>query len=347
MPDEGAPHTEAELEERLSRPSAAAVAALGRCPGDVVVLGAGGKMGPSLARMLRRAADSADGGSGHRRVVAVSRFTDASAARALESCGVEIVRADLAEPDDVRRLPDAPNVFFLAGQKFGTSGDPGGTWAMNVVVPSLCADRYRGARIVAFSTGNVYGRTPSDSGGATEVSPPEPVGEYAWSCVGRERVFGWHAARHGTRVSVIRLNYAVDLRYGVVVDVAGKVMRGEPVDVAMGYVNVIWQGDANAAAIAALPLAASPPWTVNVTGVETTSIRSVALRLGTLLGRAAAISSIEAPDALLSNAGRMRESLGVPSVHEAMLVEWVAAWLRAGGRTLAKPTHFEARDGRF
>jgi nucleoside-diphosphate-sugar epimerase len=215
------------------------------------------------------------------------------------------------------------------------------------VVPSLCADRYRGARVVAFSTGNVYGRVPNEMGGPTEADAPAPVGEYAWSCLGRERVLGWHAARHGTRVSVVRLNYAVDLRYGVLVDVARKVMAGEPVDVTMGYVNVIWQGDANTAAIAALPRSSVPPYVVNVTGLATLSVRAVALRFAELFAREAIIAGREAPDALLSNAGRMRDSSGAPSVDESTLIDWVAGWLRSGGRTLAKPTHFEARDGRF
>jgi nucleoside-diphosphate-sugar epimerase len=336
------PRDEEELELALSAPTAAAVDALRACPGDVVVLGAAGKMGPSLARMLRRASES-DG----RRVIAVSRFGAAAARERLEQWGVETVACDLADRAAVARLPDAPNVVYMAGQKFGTRDAPATTWGMNTVVPAICAERYARSRVVAFSTGNVYALTPPARGGSREGDAPAPVGEYAASCLGRERVLEYCSARHRTPVAIVRLNYANDLRYGVLTDLALKVWRGEPVDVTMGYVNVIWQGDANALAIACLPRAASPPFVVNVAGPELLPVRALAHALGRLLDREPVIAGAEAPDALLSNAERMTATLGAPAVPAAWLVRWTADWVRAGGPLLGKPTKFEARDGRF
>jgi nucleoside-diphosphate-sugar epimerase len=333
------------LDDLLSRPSPAAVRALRDCPGDVVVLGAGGKMGPTLARLVRRCVD--DEGAGARRVVAVSRWSDAAAERELHDWGVETARADLTDRDAVLRLPDAPNVVFMAGQKFGTTGAPAATWAMNVLVPALCADRYRDSRIVAFSTGNVYPLTPVDAGGSREDDALAPVGEYAASCVGRERMFAWHAERHGTRVAIVRLNYAIALRYGVLTDLAVKVSRGEPIDVTMGHVNVIWQGDANALAVAALAHASAPPLVANVTGDEHLSVRALAIALGERLGRAPVFNGTEAPDALLSNVTRMRETLGDATTPTSAMLDWTAAWVRDGGALLGKATKYERRDGAF
>ena len=336
---------EATLDRRLSEPSDAAVAALRDCPGDVVVLGAGGKMGPTLARLVRRCVD--ERGAGDRRVIAVSRFGDATAERALRDEGVETIRCDLTDRDAVARLPDAPNVIFMAGQKFGTTGAPAATWAMNVLVPAHCADRYRASRIVAFSTGNVYPLVAVTSGGSREGDTLAPVGEYAASCVGRERVLEWCAERHGTRVAIVRLNYAVALRYGVLTDLALKVWRGEPVDVTMGHVNVIWQGDANALAVACLAHAESPPFVVNVTGEETLPVRELATRLGALLGRTPTIVGTEAGDALLSRTDRMRATIGLESVGLDDMLAWTAEWVREGRPLLGKPTKFERRDGAF
>jgi nucleoside-diphosphate-sugar epimerase len=352
--DAPGPSDDDALEERLARPTAAAVAALRRCPGDVVVLGAGGKMGPSLARMLRRAADAADGARTARRVFAVSRWSAPDGAEgALEDAGVETRRCDLLDRAAVAALPDAPNVVFMAGQKFGTTDAAHRTWAMNTIVPAVCADRYAGARTVAFSTGNVYALSPAGVAGtrprmSAETDAPAPVGEYAASCLGRERVFEHYAATRGTPLAIVRLNYAVDLRYGVLVDIARRVWAGEPVDVTMGYVNVIWQGDANALAIAALAHAApEPPFVVNVTGPLRLSVREVAHDLGALLGRTAVIAGAESPDALLADTARMRGTLGEAEVDYPTLAGWVAAWVRRGGRSLGKPTRFEVRDGRF
>src|SRR5919201_548712 len=338
------PPSEAELDDLLSTPTPGVLDTLGRVPGDVVVLGAAGKMGPTLARMLRRAIDAL----GRRdRVIAVSRFSSAGAEHQFRAAGVETARCDLIDRAAVAALPDAPNVIFMAGQKFGTSDAPATTWAMNTVVPAIAAERYARSRIVAFSTGNVYPLTPATSAGAREDDALGPVGEYANSCVGRERVFEYYSARHGTPVAIVRLNYAIDLRYGVLTDVATKVYRGEPVDVRMGYVNVIWQGDANAQAIRCLEHAASPPFLINVTGRETLAIRAVAQRFGELLGRAPRIVGEEAPDALLSNAARAESLFGPPAVSVDQMMVWVADWIRRGGALLGKPTHFESRDGTF
>jgi len=344
----GAPESDAALDTLLSEPSPATLDTLAHCPGDVVVLGAGGKMGPTLTRMLRRALDAlAPAGGGRRRVIAVSRWGSSAAERALREAGVETVRADLTSRADVERLPDTPNVIYMAGQKFGTRDSPAATWAMNVVAPVLCAERYAASRIVAFSTGNVYPLVPVGSGGATEDTPLAPTGDYAASCVGRERVFEHFSAARGTPVAIFRLNYAVDLRYGVLVDVALRVLRGEPVDVTMGYANVIWQGDANRAAIECLRHASSPPFVVNVTGSSTLSVRQTALELGRLLGREPVIVGEEAPDALLSSTARMRRTLAPPQLPPELLIAWVAEWVQRGGTVLGKPTRFEVRDGTF
>jgi len=338
------PDDEAELERRLSDPTPALLDALRRCPGDIVVLGAGGKMGPSLARMARRAVEALGDG---RRVIAVSRWSSAPAERALRDAGVETIAADLFDREAVARLPDAPNVVYMAGQKFGTSDAPWLTWAANAVVPAWCAERYAESRIVAFSTGNVYPLVPVASRGATEDHPLATSGEYGASCVARERVFEWSSRTRGTPVALVRLNYAVDLRYGVLVDVARRVAAGEPVDVTMGFANVIWQGDANERALRLLEHCASPPLALNVTGADTIRIRDVAARIGALLGREPRFTGAEAPDALLSDASRSERLLGSVRVVTDQLVEWVAHWIARGGPLLGKPTHFEARDGRY
>ena len=335
------PRDEADLDERLSRPTPALSALLATVPGDILVLGAGGKMGPSLARMARRA-DPA------RRVIAVSRWTNRRAAESLEAHGVETVSADLLAPRELAALPDAANVIFMAGQKFGTTGSPATTWAMNAAVPAFVAERYAGARTVAFSTGNVYPLTSPERGGSRESDPPAPVGEYAFSCLARERLFTAAAARHRTPVAIVRLNYAHDLRYGVLTDLALRIARGEPIDLAMGFVNVIWQGDANAFALAALTAAAAPePIIVNVAGPEVHRVAELARALGSRLGVEPVLVGTEGADALLSDASRMRALLDHALLPVDTLLDWVAAWVRAGGPLLGKPTSFERRDGRF
>jgi len=333
--------TEHELDDLLSAPRAETMAALEACPGDIIILGAGGKMGPTLARMAVRARGDS------RRVIAVSRWSSAAARHALNAAGVETIRCDLLDPQSVARLPDAANVIFMAGQKFGTAEAPAMTWAMNTIVPAHCAHRYRDSRIVAFSTGNVYPLTPIERGGSREDDTPGPVGEYAASCLGRERVFEFYAMRDRARVATFRLNYAIDLRYGVLVDVALKVYRGEPVSVEMGYVNVIWQGDANRIALECLRLASSPPFVVNVTGVDILSVRALAEWFAERFGKRVRFTGNERADALLSNTSRMRETFAAPEVSLDQMREWVAQWIDEGGPLLGKATRFEARDGRF
>ena len=336
-----APRSEEELDEVLSRPCKALAPSLGGAPGDLIVLGAGGKMGPSLARMAKRA-DPA------RRVIAVSRWSSQAAQAALHETGVDTLRADQLDPRALAALPSAPNVVFMAGQKFGTSGSPATTWAMNAAVPAFVAERYAGARIVVFSTGNVYPLTPPSRGGSRETDDPAPVGEYAYSCLARERVFTAASARHGTLVAIVRLNYAHDLRYGVLTDLAVRLAARQPVDLTMGHVNVIWQGDANARALASLAHAAAPePYVVNVAGPAVLRVADLATALGARLGVEPVFTGAEAPDALLSCSARMGELLDAPLLPLESLLDWVADWVSRGGRLLGKPTGFETRDGRF
>jgi nucleoside-diphosphate-sugar epimerase len=340
-PSAAAPRSEEELEEALSRPTPSLPGRLAEAPGDLMVLGAGGKMGPSLARMAKRAAPD-------RRVVAVSRWTDERAAAALRAAGVQTISADLLDPRALAALPDAANVVFMVGQKFGTSGNPAMTWAMNAGVPALVAERFGGARIAVFSTGNVYPLTPPSRGGSRESDEPAPVGEYAYSCLARERLFAAGAQRHGSPTVLVRLNYAHDLRYGVLTDLAGRLLRGEAIDLAMGFVNVIWQGDANAFALAALARAAAPePFVVNVAGQRILRVADLARELASRLRVEPRLEGSEGADALLSNAARMSDLLPDPLVPLDTLLDWVAEWTARGGRVLGKPTSFEKRDGRF
>lgn len=342
MSDAGrAPRSDQELEEALSSPGPALAAVLASVPGDLMVLGAGGKMGPSLTRLARRA-DPA------RHIIAVSRWSSAAAAETLQRDGITTLTADLRDPRALAALPTAPNIVFMAGQKFGTAGSPATTWAMNAGVPALVAERFAGARIVVFSTGNVYPLSSPSRGGSTETDEPAPVGEYAWSCLARERLFAAGAARHGTLVSIVRLNYAHDLRYGVLTDIATRVAHRRPIDLAMGYVNVIWQGDANAFALASLAHAAAPePFVVNVAGPDVLRVADLARALGARLGEEPVLARTERPDALLSRGTRMRDLLDDPLLPLDTLLDWVADWVARGGTLLNKPTGFETRDGRF
>lgn len=336
--------TEAELDELLSTPRPETVEALRNAPGDIAVLGAGGKMGPTVARMAARAANQIGDG---RRVYAVSRFTSRDSTRALGAAGVETIVCDLLDRDAVAQLPDVPNVIFMAGQKFGTTDSPATTWAMNTIVPAICADRYRAARIVAFSTGNVYPLTPVASGGAREADPVGPIGEYASSALGRERVLEFYSARNRTPVAIIRLNYAIDLRYGVLADIGLRVWRGDVVPLAMGHVNIIWQGDASRIAIEALTQAATPPFVVNVTGSEILAVRDIAQSFVNAFDKSTRLKGKERSDALLSNTDRMRAVFAPPEVDAETMIRWIADWIRNNGPMLDKPTHFEERKGRF
>lgn len=301
-------------------------------------------MGPTLAIMAAKALRAA--GKSHA-VTAVSRFSNAAARSALEARGIQTISCDLLDRQAVAELPDCPNIVFLAGQKFGTSEGPEQTWVMNTLVPAHVAERYPKSRTVAFSTGCVYSFTTVASGGSREAARLEPVGDYANSCIGRERIFQFASKTRGTPVCLFRLNYAIDFRYGVLLDVAQKVWDGSPVDVTMGHVNLIWQGDANSRSLQCLELAASPARAINITGPETVSIREVALKLGSLLGRDVTITGEEAPTGWLNNAGESFKLFGYPAVTLDQMIEWTAAWVANGGATLGKPTHFETRDGKF
>ena len=340
-----APTKEAEVEELLTRPTEQTVAAVETLDGDLLILGAGGKMGPSLAILTRRSLDAA--GLPYR-VICVSRFSSASARAELDLPGIETIACDLLDRAALEALPDAPNLVFMAGMKFGASASPSLTWAQNAYLPALVGERYQDARIVALSTGNVYPLVLVQTGGATEETPPSPVGEYAQSCLGRERLFEWTAERFGTPVALIRLNYATDLRYGVLLDIATRVVEGKPIALESGYVNTIWQGDANAVLLQAFTLCASPAAVLNLTGAETISVREVACRFSELLSAPApSFEGSEQETALLSNAGRCHGLFGTPRVSFDELVEWTASWVRARGPTLEKPTRFDVRDGVF
>lgn len=336
---------EADLDDVLSDPTPGCIEAMARLDGDIMILGAGGKMGPTLARMARRAVERS---GTPKRVIAVSRFSADGLDVQLRTKGIETIGCDLLDHSALAELPDVPNIVFMAGRKFGSSGAEWLTWVMNTYLPGLIMERFPTSRIVAFSTGNVYPLTPVAEGGATEDTPVAPVGEYAASCLGRERVMEHFSRQHGTPVTLVRLNYAIDLRYGILLDIASKVRAGQPIDLTMGNVNVIWQGDAAAFVLQAFSLCDSPPAILNVSGPETVSIRWLANRF-------AAAFEIpppefiggEAPTALLSNASRCHGLFGYPRVSLGQMVQWVAHWVTHDGASLNKPTHFEARDGRY
>ena len=335
---------EPTLDEVMSRPSTGLVESIARGSGDLLVLGAGGKMGPTLARMAQRAFQAA-GRDGQ--VIAVSRFSDPAALAGLEAAGVVTLTGDLLDPDVLRELPDAPDVVFMAGRKFGSTGAEHLTWAMNAHLPGLVARRFREARCVVFSTAAVYPFTPADGPGADEGLEPAPVGEYAQSCLARERMFEFAAHTWGMRSALIRLSYALDLRYGVLHDVGASLRDGLPVNVGMSAASVIWQGDACDLILRTLEHTAAPPLTLNVSGLEPIRIRDVAAEMGRLLGVEPKFAGVEADSALFVDCRRMAGRVGKPMTPLASVLRWTADWLRAGGRTLDKPTHFEIRDGRF
>ena len=311
--------------------------------GDILILGAGGKMGPSLARLAVRAVRE----SGRaRRVIAAARFSEASLQARLAADGVETIQCDLFDQAQVAQLPDAANVIYMAGQKFGTSGEADRTWAVNAYLPGVAAARFPEARIVAFSTGNVYPLWPASSEGPTEADPTGPIGEYAQSALARERVFEHFSRRNGTPIALLRLNYAVEPRYGVVRDIADRVRAGAKVDLSMGKVNLIWQRDANAVALAALSHGGSPPLVLNLTG-PAVLVRWIAEEFGRRWGRAPVFAGVESDTALLSNAAECVRRFGPPPVSASEMIDRVAVWVEQGGRSLNKPTHFETRDGAF
>jgi nucleoside-diphosphate-sugar epimerase len=332
------------IDDFLSRPTPRAVEVIARMRGPFLVLGAGGKIGLHLSTMLRRALERLGRND---RVIAVSRFSTLRDRAAFEQRGVETLPCDLGDVASLQQLPDAPTVFFLAGVKFGTATAPGLLRATNVEMPHRVAEKFARSRIVAFSSGCVYPFVTPASGGAREDTPPSPVGDYAASCVAREQAFTEVAAARGTPVALIRLNYSIEFRYGLLVDIAQMVLEDRPVDVTTGYVNVIWQNDAVAHSIQALEIAGSPAVPINVTGREILSVRDLAQRFGAALGKQPRIAGTEAETAWLNNASHAHRLFGPPLTSIDEMIAWISAWLRRGGETWGKPTGFERRDGRF
>jgi nucleoside-diphosphate-sugar epimerase len=336
--------SEQQLNGLLAQPSEADIAFAGRLCGDTMVLGAGGKMGPTLAQRLLRALRSANRKS---RVIAVSRFQSSNAESQLLEAGVETISCDLLDADGLKALPRVENVLFLAGRKFGSAGDPEVTWAMNTVVPAQVAQHFRDSRIVAFSTGNVYPFVSPEHGGCVESDIPAPVGEYAQSCLGRERIFEFYSKRFKTPCLIFRLNYAIDLRYGVLVDIARQVYEGKPVDLSVPAVNVLWQGDANSYAMRSLELCELPVRILNVTGPETIQVPRAAEFFAHRFQRELLMKGESKGLALLNNAGACHAALGHPSVSAAELMEAVAGWVESGGASLSMATKFQVMDGKF
>ena len=336
--------TETQLESYLSEPTDEVIAALAALDGDILILGVGGKMGPSLAKQAKRAIDRA---GITKNVIGVSRFSTPDVQEDLQNAGIETITADLLSEKSLQDLPDTQNVILMAGRKFGSTSNESLTWAMNSYMPGRVAEKFRNSRLVVFSTGNVYPLTPISHGGATENSEVAPMGEYAQSCLSRERICTYFSSQFGTPMAILRLNYAIDLRYGILLDIAEKVYAEEPISLEMGNVNVVWQGDANAIALRAFAHCQSPPLILNVTGPETVSVRYLASCFGTLFNKSPRFEGEAAATALLSNASRCHQLFGYPRVSLGQMVEWVAEWVKIGGTTLRKPTHFEVRDGKF
>lgn len=329
-----------ELDNFLCRPSRVLADDLAAIDGDIMVLGVGGKMGPTLARLARNAAPN-------KRVIGVARFSEVALRKALEACGVETIVCDLLDRAAVTALPQVRNIIFMAGRKFGAQNDPALTWALNVYVPTIVAEAFSRSRIVVFSTGCVYPLVTVASGGAKEDTPLLPLGEYANSCVGRERIFEYFSKRLATPGRLFRLNYAIDMRYGVLFDIASKVRDEQTIDISMGHVNVIWQGEANAAALRSLRLATTPTTPLNFSGLEIISVRRLASIFGERLGKKPRLAGAELPTALLTDASRAAHLLGPQNVTLAQMIDWTADWVASNRPSFNKPTHFEVRDGVF
>lgn len=333
-----------ELEANLAEPSEALISDIKKIKGDILLLGVGGKMGPSLARLLMNAINQA---GVSKKVIGVSRFSEAGLQKKLEAEGVVTIACDLFDDDRLQALPDVENVIYMAGNKFGTTGNESFTWAMNAYLPGRVAEKYRNSRIVVFSSGNVYPFTPVGYGGASEAAAPSPVGEYGQSCLGRERVFEHFSKTYQIPMVVYRLNYAIDMRYGVLLEIAKAVQSGSPINLTMGHANVIWQGDANEVAIRSLLACETPVNFLNVTGPETMSIRWAAEEFGKRFGVEPIFEGAEAENALLNNATKCHQRFGYPRVTLLQMIDWTAGWVEAGGATLNKPTHFQERKGKF
>jgi nucleoside-diphosphate-sugar epimerase len=331
----------AALEDFMSAPSAELARELSALDGDLIVLGVGGKMGPTLARMAKRAAPQ-------KRVIGVARFSEPGLKEKLEGAGIECVSCDLLERASIERLPRAKNVVFMAGHKFGASGNASMTWAMNVGVPFMVAEAFRDSRIVAFSTACVYPYAPVSGAGAAEDAPTlPPAGDYANSCVGREQAFLYGSRKHGTPGRLMRLEYAIDMRYGVLHDVASKVFAGAPVDVTMGHVNVIWQGEANEQALRLLGRCTSPTSPLNVSGPEVVAVRDLAREFASRFGKKEIVTGQESPTAWLVDSSAAQRLFGAPRIPLSTMIDWQADWIARGGASLGKPTHFETRDGKY
>ncbi len=339
-----APSSVDELEEALSRPSQPLITMFADLRGDIAFLGVGGKMGPTMARMAKRATD-ASGVS--RRIIGISRFSSPALRDQLNAWGIETISCNLLHEEEMLGLPDTPNIICMSGFKFGTGSNPAMSWAMNCYVPSVICRRFRRSRLSAFSSGNVYGLVPTAGGGSRETDSPRPVGEYAMAVLGRERMYEYFSRELGIPTCILRLNYATELRYGVLVDLALKVFNGEPVDVSTGYVNVIWQRDANEMALRSLVHGTVPPRIFNIAGSEILVVRDIAETLGQLLDRPVHFVGTEAPDALLNNAIASYPMIGEPKTPMETVLRWTAEWMKRGGELLGKPTHFESRDGVF
>jgi nucleoside-diphosphate-sugar epimerase len=332
------------LEELLSAPSPQAVKTLARLDGDLLILGVGGKMGPTLARMARRTSDLA---GVTRRVIGMSRFSDSALRQRLDSWGVETISGDLLDEASVESLPDVPNVIFMTGMKFGASRNPPLTWAMNCYAPALVCRKFRHSRIVAFSSGNVYPLVSPDSGGSKETDEPGPVGEYAMTVLGRERTFQYFSDCYHLPTALLRLNYATEMRYGILADIASDVLHERAVDVSTPVFNVIWQADANSMTLAALAHVAVPPRVINVAGPEFLRVRDVAEQCGRLMDKAVRFTGQEGSTALLNNGTAGHQLLGGVSLDAETMIRWTADWVRRGGESFGKPTHFQVRSGRF
>ncbi|MBV9566109.1 MAG: NAD(P)-dependent oxidoreductase [Bradyrhizobium sp.] len=330
----------AALDELLCRPSRALIDDLDKVDGDIIILGVAGKMGPTLAGLAKAA-------SPHRRIIGVARFSDRDTEDWLKARGVETIQCDLLDEAAIRDLPKAPNVVFMAGRKFGAEGDLALTWAMNVHVPALVAQAFSRSRIVAFSTGCVYPFVPVDGSGADESMPPDPPGEYAQSCVGRDRMFEYFSQQLATPGRLFRLNYAIDMRYGVLHDIASKVLNGTPIDLSLGHVNFIWQGDAASQALRCLAHCEIPTSPINVSGHQILAVRDLALELGALLHREPLFVGKEEPTAWLTDTSQAVKLFGLPVVDTAQLIVWTADWIRREMPSLGKPTRYEVRDGRY
>jgi nucleoside-diphosphate-sugar epimerase len=332
------------LEDLLSTPTAEAVKMFSGLEGDIMFLGIGGKIGPSLARMAKRACDEA---GLKKRMYGVALFESEEQRKQLENIGFETFHGDLLDPNFIHSLPRVKNVYFLAGMKFGSEENLSLTWAVNSYMPALVAEYYKESNIVAFSTGCVYPLVSIESGGSLETDAPGPVGEYAQSCLGRERMFEYGSKQHGTKVCLIRLNYSVELRYGVLVDIGLKVKNQEPIDLSMGFFNVIWQGDVNDVVLRSIEICESPAKILNITGPDTLSVREVAIEFGKLFNTEPEFVNEEAKTALLNNSEQAFQLFGRPKVSTQRIIKWIAEWINQGQEMLGKPTHYEVRDGKY